>query len=68
MLNFAAALRLQPAPSAPPFMSLPPAAPRRQLKHRRSIEVQAFVRDGCPREASATFIRRDAAAAGETPP
>lgn len=49
-------------------MSLPPAAPRRQLKHRRSIEVQVFVRDGCPREASATFSRRDAAAAGETPP
>lgn len=36
-------------------MSLPPAAPRRQLKHRRNIEVQVFARDDGLWEVDATI-------------
>lgn len=44
-LRDAPALLAQPAhPIAPLFMALPPAAPDRQLKHRRQIDVQVFAR------------------------
>src|SRR5256885_16966439 len=35
---------VQPGPASLPPMALPPAAPERQLKHRRSIDVQVFAR------------------------
>ena len=47
-------------------MSLPPAAPRRQLKHRRHIDVQVFSRDDGLWEVDATLVdtkTRDAAMA-----
>jgi len=37
-------------------MPLPPAAPTRQLKHRRRLEVQVFVRDDGLWEVDATLI------------
>ncbi len=37
-------------------MSLPPAAPRRQLKHRRQIDVQVFLRDDGLWEVDATLV------------
>jgi hypothetical protein len=36
-------------------MSLPPAAPRRQLKHRRRLDVQVFLRDDGLWEVDATL-------------
>jgi Protein of unknown function (DUF2889) len=39
----------------PPFMSIPPAAPQRQLKHRRQIDVQVFARDDGLWEVDATI-------------
>jgi hypothetical protein len=37
-------------------MALPPAAPHRQLKHRRSIDVQVFARGGGAWEVEARLI------------
>jgi hypothetical protein len=37
-------------------MSLPPAAPERQLKHRRQIDVQVFVRSDGLWEVDATLV------------
>lgn len=37
-------------------MSLPPAAPRRQLKHRRQIDVQVFSRDDGLWEVEANLV------------
>lgn len=37
-------------------MSLPPAAPTRQLKHRRQIDVQVFARDDGLWEVDATLV------------
>lgn len=37
-------------------MSLPPAAPARQLKHRRTIELQVFARDDGLWEVDATLV------------
>lgn len=40
-----------------PFpMSLPPAAPARQLKHRRAIELQVYARDDGLWEVDATLV------------
>ncbi|MBK1616620.1 hypothetical protein CKO44_24570 [Rubrivivax gelatinosus] len=49
-------------------MTLPPAAARRQLKHRRQFDVQVFVRDDGLWEVDATLVdtkTRDAQLAGE---
>lgn len=40
----------------PSPMSLPPAAPERQLKHRRRFEVQVFARDDGLWEVDATLV------------
>jgi hypothetical protein len=37
-------------------MSLPPAAPQRQLKHRRHLDVQVFARDDGLWEVDATLL------------
>jgi hypothetical protein len=37
-------------------MSLPPAAPTRLLKHRRSIELQVYAREDGLWEVDATWV------------
>jgi len=52
-------------------MTLPPAAARRQLKHRRLFDVQVFARDDGLWEVDATLVdtkTRDAQLAGDTRP
>jgi len=52
-------------------MSLPPAAARRQLKHRRQIDVQVYAREDGLWEVDATLVdtkTRDARLAGEVRP
>lgn len=55
MLNFGAALSQRPA-SHPQAMTLPQAAATRQLKHRRQIDVQVYVRDDGLWEVDAVLV------------